>query len=100
VKIVTVVLLIAAGFIWVLLTLFLKNRIKKLWLYTLFPTAIFSTPLIASSLQESNVTPIILLGAVYAYMCIRAYRGFGVYTAVFIPLLVISLNAIYALVHE
>jgi len=99
VKTVTVVLLIAAGFIWVLLTLFLKNKIKKLWLYTLFPTAIFSTPLIASSLRENNLVPVILLGAVYAYMCTRTYKGLGVYTAIFIPLLVISLNAIYALVY-
>jgi len=100
VKTVTVVLLIAAGFIWVLLTLFLKNSIKKLWLYTLFPTAIFSTPLIALSLRENNAIPVILLGAVYAYTCVRAYKGFGVYTAVFVPLLVISLNAIYTLVYE
>ena len=98
-KTVTVVLLIAAGFIWVVLTLFLKNSIKKLWLYTIFPTAIFSAPLIVSSVRENNVALLVLLGAVYAYMCIRAYKGFGVYTATFIPLLVISLNAIYALVY-
>jgi len=97
-RLLTLILLFTAGLIWVLTTLLLRDRIKKLWLYTLFPTLIYSIPLVARTLTRAGVDAFLAtLVIVYVYMLLRALRGLDLRDAVFIPLAVISLNILVAL---
>lgn len=79
------------------MTSILKNKIKKYWLYTLFPTIIYSLPLLNQILTTINKLLIIIsitLFIIYGYFIYRFLKGFRIIDTILIPFLIICLNII------
>lgn len=79
-------LLIAMGLIWVLATLLLRGKIKKLWLYALFPTAIYSAPAVYLAYSAENYYCLAALAAIYSYYSLKLIREFSLRDAILVPL--------------
>lgn len=74
------------------MTVWFRNRIKKLWLYVLFPLTIFSLAVIYLSLVKNIFTySTMVLTFIYLYFIIRLFKGLNNRDALLIPLLVIVL---------
>ncbi|OYT37664.1 MAG: hypothetical protein B6U89_06995 [Desulfurococcales archaeon ex4484_58] len=81
--------LIAMGIIWVLITLWFQSKIKKMWLYTLFPTVIYSIALMKYiNTQYIYVVALVVL-ITTIYFIIEYLRGFKYRDTLIIPLILI-----------
>jgi len=80
------------GLIWVLMTIVFKGKIKKLWLYTLFPVAIYSIPLVYLIFNNHNNYLLAAIIVVYIYFIYRFLKSFKFIDTILIPLLLIGLN--------
>lgn len=90
--------LIIAGATWLVLTVSLRNKIKKYWLYALFPTSIFSFALLGLYFKNETVhlkiiIPLFLL-LIFSYYFYRIVRGFGFRDTILIPEAIIILLTI------
>ena len=87
------VILAFMGIIWVLITMVFKDRIKKYWLYSLFPTIIYSIPIISYGV-ERDMYVLLALTIVYTYLLIKLIRGFSFIDTLIIPSTLIVILAI------
>lgn len=77
------------GIIWVLITLWFQSKIKKMWLYTLFPTVIYSIALMKYiNTQYIYVVALVVL-ITTIYFIIEYLRGFKYRDTLIIPLILI-----------
>lgn len=74
------------------MTTWFRNRIKKLWLYILFPLFIYSTPVLYLSFNKKIfIYTIMVLLIIYIYFTIKLFRGLSIRDALLTPLLVLIL---------
>ncbi len=86
--------LIFTLFIWIMVTSKLYSRVKKPWLYTLFPTVLLTIPILKQIyiLNDPWRTGLSLaLLTIYGYYIYRIYRGFRLIEALIIPSILITI---------
>jgi len=79
------------GIIWVLLTLWLRDRIKRLELYTLFPLLIYSIPALLLALEKKLVIVLLLLVLLYSYYVFKLFRQLNLKDALLLPLTLLTI---------
>ncbi len=90
--------LIFAGVAWLAITISLRDKIKKYWLYTLFPTSIFSFALLGLYFKNEVIhlktfIPLFLI-LIYSYYFYKVIRGFSFRDTILIPEVIIILLTI------
>ncbi|MEM1846011.1 MAG: hypothetical protein QW558_04870 [Desulfurococcaceae archaeon] len=96
-----ILILIFMGLIWIIMTTWFRDRIKKLWLYTLFPLVIYSIPIIYIASRMNLLTQYLVLTAlliIYSYYTMKLIKKISLKDVLFIPILIIILLIVLIIV--
>lgn len=74
-------------FLWVALTFIFKNIIKKMWLFTLFPLAIYTVASLVVISRVGEYLFLIPLGLLNLYYLLSLVKGFKLTDTLLIPTL-------------
>lgn len=89
------------GLIWIVITIWFRDRIKKLWLYISFPLIIYSLPVIYVITISSIFTYFLFtLILIYVYFVVKLIKGLNIRDALIIPLLIITLLLIAIIIDK